>query len=220
MTNRHSREVLIATSNQGKVREILEALTEMPLQLRYLDEFPNALPVKEVGTTFEENATIKALGYAKQTGLPALADDSGLVVDALGGLPGIFSARFGGASLSDRDRTARLLMSINKHRGQERTARFICCMALAVPGDRNDVETGQTIHIARGECSGLIVEEARGGNGFGYDPVFVPDGFSATFGELPDTIKRKVSHRAQALATMRDFMRLWLAKLDRSCGGS
>lgn len=218
MTNRHSREVLIATSNRGKVREIQGALTELPLQLRYLDEFPNALPVKEGGTTFEENASMKALAYAKQTGLPALADDSGLEVDALGGLPGVFSARFGGASLSDRDRTAKLLMTINK--GQERTARFVCCMALAVPGYRNDVETARIVHVARGECSGLIADEARGRNGFGYDPVFVPDGFSATFAELPDAMKQEVSHRAQALATMRDFMRLWLAKLDRSCGGS
>jgi XTP/dITP diphosphohydrolase len=215
MISRHSREVLIATSNGGKVREIQEALIGLPLQLRYLADFPNVLPVEEDGTTFEENATIKALAYAKQTGLPALADDSGLVVDALGGLPGVFSARFGGDSLSDRDRSAKLLISLKKYRAPQRTARFVCCMALAVPGDPNEDGTAQTIHIARGECRGLIVEEARGTNGFGYDPVFVPVGYSASFAELPDAMKRVISHRAKALASMRDFILIWLAELDR-----
>jgi XTP/dITP diphosphohydrolase len=220
MTNRHPLEVLNATTNRGKISEFQESLKRLQLQLRNLDEFLDVSPVEEVGTTYEENATIKALDYAGQTALPALADDSGLVVDALGGMPGVFSARFGGDSLSDRDRTAKLLMTLNKHRGQERTARFICCMALAVPGDRNEGGNPQIIHTARGECGGLIAEEARGTNGFGYDPVFLPAGYSASFAELPDTIKRAISHRAHALATMRDFIKLWLAKLDRSDGGS
>lgn len=215
MTNRQPLELLIATSNQGKMSEIQEALKSLPVQLRCLGEFPPGSPVEEVGTTYEENAAIKALEYTRQTGIPALADDSGLVVDALGGMPGVFSARFGGDCLSDRDRTTKLLMTLEQHRREERTARFICCIALAVPGNANRTEDARIIHIARGECDGHIAEEARGTNGFGYDPVFVPAGYSASFAELPDTIKRTISHRAKALAAMRNFMKLWLAKLDR-----
>jgi non-canonical purine NTP pyrophosphatase (RdgB/HAM1 family) len=124
-------EILIATSNPGKVREIEEALRGLPIQFRYLREFPKISPVEESGKTYEENAILKAAGYSKQTGICALADDSGLEVDALGGLPGVRSARYGGDGASDQERTEKLLMALTDHQAQKRTARFICCMALS-----------------------------------------------------------------------------------------
>ena len=120
----------MATRNRGKVREIQEALSSLPVKLRYLEEFGNVSTVDEVGQTYQENAVLKALGYSKQTGLLALADDSGLEVDALGGMPGVFSARFAGEHSSDHQRIEKLLAALSDS-DRQRTARFVCCMALA-----------------------------------------------------------------------------------------
>ena len=210
MINRPRLEVLIATGNLGKLREIDESLRGLPLTLRYLQEFPDVPPVEEVGQTYKENAILKALSYSKHTGVLALADDSGLEVAALGGAPGVLSARFGGDRASDGERTEKLLMALSGHPGQARTARFVCCMALAGWHRGEDKPYGadaHVLHVNEGKCEGLISERPRGNNGFGYDPVFVPNGYDRTFAELPAKIKNVISHRAQALAAMRQFFK-------------
>lgn len=206
-------EVLVATANPGKIREIQESLRGVPVRLRYLWEFHDISPVEEVGETYEENAILKAVSYSKQAGVCALADDSGLEVDALGGLPGVLSARYGGDSASDQERTEKLLMALTQHPLQERTARFVCCMALAgcpLGESQDSSDHPRVLHVCEGKCEGLIGEEPRGNNGFGYDPVFVPIGYDRTFAELPSAVKNMISHRSQALAAMRGFLNRWI----------
>jgi len=203
-------EVLIATSNPGKIREIRESLRDLPLRLRFLAEFPDLSPVEEVGQSYKENAILKALSYSKHAGVPALADDSGLEVDALGGMPGVLSARYGGDDSSDQERTEKLLMALSQYRGQLRSARFVCSLAVAgwhLGESRPSSDASHVLHVSEGKCEGLIIEEPRGNNGFGYDPVFVPTGHDRTFAELPAEIKNVISHRAQALAAMREFLK-------------
>lgn len=204
-----SVEILIATHNKGKIREVHEALHSLPVTLRYLSEFSHVSLVDEVGRTYEENAVLKSLGYAKQTGVCALADDSGLEVDALGGGPGVYSARFGGESLSDHERIQKLLAELSEQARTRRGARFVCSMALAgwqrTPGEGEP----RLLTLIEAKCEGSIATQARGANGFGFDPVFVPEGYLATFAELPKKVKAKISHRAQALAAIRAFLRRW-----------
>jgi XTP/dITP diphosphohydrolase len=208
-------EILIATGNPGKIREIEQALSGVPVKLRYLAEFSNVSSVEEVGLTYEENATLKALGYAMQTGICALADDSGLEVDSLGGIPGVFSARFGGAQSSDLERTEKLLAALSEYPVDERTARFVCCMVLAGwPADASQAlqVKPRVLNLAEANCEGTIRTAPRGTGGFGYDPVFVPAGYDMTFAELPAAVKQKISHRALALAAMREFLDQWLGE--------
>jgi non-canonical purine NTP pyrophosphatase (RdgB/HAM1 family) len=205
-------ELLVATNNSGKIREIQKSLQGVPLRLRYLGEFGDVSTPEEIGTTYEENAVLKAISYAKQTAVCALADDSGLEVDALGGEPGVLSARYGAGC--DQDRTEKLLTALTQRPAQKRTARFVCCMALAgwpVGSSQATGEQPHVIHVCQAKCEGLIGYEPRGKNGFGYDPVFVPIGYDETFGELPAAVKNVISHRAQALAAMRDFLNGWIA---------
>jgi len=201
-------EILVATRNRGKILEIQKALRGSPIKLRYLDEFPNVPAVEEVGRTYEENAVLKAFGYSTATGVAALADDSGLEVDALGGLPGVLSARYGGTQSSDSERIHKLLAAISQCSDENRTARFICSMAL-VGWEMNSrdmqVRNLHLLKLTEGRCEGVITKAARGTNGFGFDPVFVPAGHNATFAELPNEVKATISHRAQALAAMRAF---------------
>jgi XTP/dITP diphosphohydrolase len=208
-------ELLIATTNPGKILEIQAAFADLPLRVRSLDDFPHISPVEEVGATYEENATLKALKYASQTRLCTIADDSGLEVNALGGLPGVFSARYGGAEASDEERTKKLLGELAEKGSPQRGARFVCCIALAgwkVSGPSSVVENPTVLNLSRGECAGYIAEEARGNQGFGYDPVFVPEGYNASFAELPADIKGSISHRASALWTTREFLKHWIAQ--------
>ena len=205
-------EILIATSNAGKISEIREGLSSLPIKLRRLDEFPAISAVEEIGRTYEENATLKALSYVKQTGLWALADDSGLEVGALNGQPGVLSARFGGSSLSDRERTEELLEQLADVAYSKRTARFVCTMVLATK--RSAGSNPQVLNISTGICPGTLTKEPRGANGFGFDPIFLPSGYKQTFAELPLGVKNKISHRAQALEAMRVFLIDWSAKLD------
>lgn len=207
-------EVLAATGNPGKIREIQESLLGFPVRLRLLREFQDISPVEEVGETYEENAILKALSYSKQAGVCALADDSGLEVDALGGLPGVFSARYGGVCASDQERTEKLLMALTHLPRQKRSARFVCCLVLAgwpLGKSHPGGDDPQVLHVCEGKCEGRIVEEPRGNNGFGYDPVFVPIGYERTFAELPSGIKNVISHRGLALAAMRAFLNRWIA---------
>ncbi len=198
-------ELLIATNNAGKIRELKSLLSSLPLRLRQLSEFSPIIEVEETGKTFAENAVLKARLYSQQTGLWSLADDSGLEVDALNGAPGLLSARFGGRGASDEERNARLLAELSLTNDEHRTARFICVVALYEPEAR-------TVEIFKGKCEGFISHYPRGSNGFGYDPLFIPSGYAYTFGELPDEMKQLLSHRAQALAAVRDFL------TERFCG--
>lgn len=186
-------ELLIATRNAGKVAEFRRLLTGLPLRLRGLDEFALDADAEETGETFAENAAIKADFYCRRTGIPTLADDSGLEVEALGGAPGVLSARYAGPGASDEQRVALLLKELDATGDAERRARFVCVIALADP-------SGGRTELFAGECAGRIIGEPRGAGGFGYDPVFVPEGHSETFGELPAEIKNRISHRARAAA--------------------
>lgn len=215
MTRNPPVEILIATANPGKIREIEQALSGVPVKFRYLTDFSNVSPVEEVGQTYEENATLKALGYATQTRICALADDSGLEVDSLGGIPGVFSARFGGEQSSDLDRTEQLLATLSEYPLDERTARFVCCMVLAGwKADPNQAPKADPhrLTLVERSCEGTIATAPRGTGGFGYDPVFLPGGYDMTFAELPAAVKNKISHRALALAAMRAFLDRWLAE--------
>ena len=186
-------EILVATNNAGKVRELERALRDLPLRLRLLREFAGVVEPEETGETFAENAALKALYYSSRAGLLTLSDDSGLVVDALGGAPGVRSARYMGPGATYAERMARLLEEIDLTGDVERRARFVCVIALAEPS------TGELLTF-EGRCEGRIAHAPRGTRGFGYDPVFIPEGHTQTFGELPDEIKQTISHRARAVA--------------------
>jgi len=207
-----SVEILIATHNQGKMREVHDQLHSLPVKLRYLSEFPLVSTVAELGKTYRENAVLKALGYARQTGLCALADDSGLEVDALAGAPGVHSARFGDGNFSDRDRNQALLAKLYEQGDTRRDASFICCMALAGWQVSPGAGEPQLFTVIEAKCDGFIALHARGSNGFGFDPLFVPDGYEGTFAELPAEVKAKISHRAKALAGVRAFLSHWITQ--------
>lgn len=183
--------LLIATGNVGKVREMLDLFGKMPVKFSTLADHSGLLEVEETGSTFAENAALKASGYARQTGQWCLADDSGLEVDALGGRPGVFSARYGGPDIGFPARIDLLLAELANTRVDQRTARFVCVMALAD-------ETGRIRTSVKGECLGTIAVRPLGSGGFGYDPIFVPDGYETTFGALPCSVKAAISHRARA----------------------
>lgn len=192
-------EIVIATLNRGKVREIETVLSGLSITFRYLSDFENIAEPVEDGRTYQENAGIKALSYARQTGLAAMADDSGLEVRALGGEPGVFSARYAGVGASDKQRIEKLVAALKDQR--DRIARFVCNIALA-EFSPNDGEPTISI-VTSGICQGKITEQPRGNNGFGFDPIFVPDGYAETFAELPAGVKNNISHRAKALEAMR-----------------
>lgn len=185
------QEIVVATTNAGKVREFKRLLADVKVKIRGLNEFRDLPEVRETGATFVENAAIKAAAYAQFLDSWVLADDSGLEVAALDDQPGVFSARYGGAALSDAERSRKLLFELEKTNDRERAARFVCALILAD-------ETGAARCTATGVCSGRIADKPKGTNGFGYDPIFVPDGFGETFGELDDEIKEKIGHRARA----------------------
>lgn len=194
-------KLLVGTNNIGKVREIHELLADLPFELKSLQDFAEIGDVEETGATFAENAVLKAREYARQTGLWTVADDSGLAVDALGGAPGVFSARYA----ADNDaRIKKLLHEIDKSSDKNRAARFVCVMAVAD-------DSGEIKFTAEGVCEGKIAEHPRGNGGFGYDPVFIPYGFQLTFGELSSEIKGQISHRAHASAKIIRYLRDFVA---------
>jgi XTP/dITP diphosphohydrolase len=193
------KELLIATGNKGKVAEIRQMLAGAPFVIRGLDDFPEMAGIEETGNTFAENAILKARGYGIATGSLALADDSGLVIEALDGAPGVFSARYGGQNTGYGEKMRQVLAALEKSGDTERRARFVCAMALAD-------ESGKILHTSEGVCDGRIAPQPRGTGGFGYDPIFVPDGFSGTFGELENAIKQQISHRKRAFIGIMPFL--------------
>ena len=193
------QRLLIGTSNVGKLGELRSLLTGLPLELLSLPDFPNIESVEETGSTFAENAALKASGYARQAGVVTLADDSGLAVDQLKGRPGIHSARYVHPGVSYPERVASLLAGLAGVAGQDRTARFVCAMAVASEG-------GEILFTTEKSCEGRIAAAPRGTGGFGYDPIFVPVGYDQTFAELPAEIKNRISHRALALQAVREFV--------------
>ena len=188
------KTLIVATRNRHKVREIGQILGDQ-VRLHSLEDFPEIPEISEEGMTFEANAIQKAVWVAARLGLPVLADDSGLEVDALDGAPGVHSARFAGLHASSMENNAKLLRLMEGVPGEGRSARFRCVVALALADGK--VETVQ------GVCEGTIAEGARGPGGFGYDPLFIPRGHDRTFAELDAEAKNRISHRGMALELAR-----------------
>lgn len=188
-------KILVATTNKGKLREYAELLADLPVEWVSLADVGIATDVKETGETFEENARLKASAYARESGLLTLADDSGLEVEALGGAPGVQSARYAGPGASDQERYQLLLANLEGVPDEDRKARFVCVIAVATPeGDMISAE---------GFRGGYIIREPRGEHGFGYDPVFWIPGYRVTMAELEPEVKNRISHRAQAVKAIR-----------------
>lgn len=184
------KRLLLATTNPGKVREFQDLLASCGWELVTPQELDIRLDVKETGRTYAENARLKAQAFAEASGLITLADDSGLEVDALGGAPGIHSARYGGPGLTDEERVQLLLRALEGVPDEQRTARFQAVIAIATPDGR--------VYEAVGTVEGRIVQEPRGADGFGYDPVFFLPERGQTMAELPPAEKNRISHRARA----------------------
>jgi len=191
--------LVLATLNPHKGRELVALLGAVPFQIKLLSEFPDARLPEETGQTYAENALVKARTAARLTGALALGDDSGLEVDALGGAPGLHTARFGGPGLTDRARWELLLERLRDVPPARRTARFRCVIALAGPARGEQV-------VVDGVVEGVIAAAPRGSGGFGYDPVFFYPPLGRTFGEISDEDKQRVSHRGKALAVARRLL--------------
>jgi len=194
-------ELVVATRNRHKAREIQQILGP-EFNVRDLGAYPKVSEIREGGSSFEENAKLKALAASRQLPDLVIADDSGLEVDALGGAPGIYSARYAGGNATERDKIDKLLSELARVRTTEdgRRARFRCVVALA----RN----GNLIGTFEGLVEGRIAGEMRGDSGFGYDPIFIPEGLGQTFGELPTEVKNAISHRAKAICAVANKLRL------------
>ena len=197
--------IVAATGNLHKLSEYREMLADQKVEIASLRDYPDFRPSPEDGKTFKENAAKKALEACIYTDLPAFADDSGLEIAALGGAPGILSSRYG---KDDADRIARVLRELEGK--SDRNARFVCVIAIAV--------NGEVIETFEGEMRGVILDAPRGANGFGYDPIFVPDGMDKTFAELTQEEKNRISHRAAACRKAVEFVENEMAILDDDFG--
>jgi len=191
-------KILLASRNQGKLREIREILSDSSLEWRTLQDFPQCPEAEESADTYIENAREKSQIAAEHSGLWSLADDSGLEVESLGWKPGVRSARFAGPSAKDRENNECLLMELAGQESDRRRAVFRCVLVLRHPSGRE--------FVSEGELWGKIATEARGEAGFGYDPLFIPDGHPLTLAELPSAEKNLISHRTLALRKMREFL--------------
>jgi XTP/dITP diphosphohydrolase len=198
-------KLLIATNNAGKVREYEVLLQDLAgVRITFPAREGLILDVEEIGETFVQNAHLKAVSYARVSGLPTLADDSGLEVDVLDGAPGVRSARYAGPGADDADRYRKLLAELEGVPRTQRSARFRCVVALALPGGE--------VHTAEGACEGEIGFSPHGEFGFGYDPVFVVEGQNGqTMAELPPEVKNQISHRARAVQAMLPRLQRWLS---------
>ena len=189
-----SKKLVIATRNAGKIiefRRILDAISSGAIDLIGIDQFPDLIDVEETGTTFEENALLKARYTAKMTGLPSISDDSGLCIDALGGAPGIFSARWAGKHGDDKVNLEKVLDELKDVPDSQRGAHFICVAALVMPDGREQ--------LAQGRFEGKILRAPVGNQGFGYDPIFAPLGMSISSAEMSAQEKDAISHRGKSL---------------------
>ena len=191
-------KIVFATTNEGKVKEIKEILKDFPIEVVSMKEMGITADIEENGATFEENSLIKARALVKLTGLPALADDSGLEVDYLNGEPGIYSARYLGRDTDYDYKNNYIIDKLSGAKGEERSARFVCVISLVLPDGREFVE--------RGVVEGLIGYEQKGENGFGYDPIFYLPEYGKTSAELPPEEKNKISHRGKALTAMKKLI--------------
>ncbi|MCX7886255.1 MAG: XTP/dITP diphosphatase [Verrucomicrobiae bacterium] len=200
-------QIFVATRNRDKLSEIAAILSDLGLEIVSLADRKDLPDVIEDGATVRDNAVKKAVEMARATGMLTLADDTGLEVDALGGEPGVRSARYAGEKASYHENNKKLLAALQGVPMEKRTARFRCVVAIA---DANGL-----VDTVEGICNGVIIEEERGGGGFGYDPLFVPDGQVKTFAELSPDVKNRISHRAKAL------QKAWavLSRYVRACGG-
>src|SRR6267378_215015 len=194
-------QLIVATRNTREIEQILGS----DLAARDLTAHPEISEITESGTSFEENAKLKAITVSKKLRGLVIADDSGLEVEALGGAPGIHSARYAGANANDKEKIAKLLRQLAKvdAKSERRRARFCCVLAVA--------RDGRILAMVEGVVEGKITERPRGSHGFGYDPLFIPDGFEETFAELPEELKNNISHRANAIRKLQ-------AKLPTLCG--
>ena len=191
--------IIIATKNTGKVKEFKSILAPLNIEVTSLLDFsPPLKDIEETGKTFEDNARLKAETIGKLTDQPVIADDSGLIIDALNGRPGIYSARFAGEHATDEDNMRKVLTELLNVPYEARTARFICVLAFALP-------TGETT-FHKGYCEGKIAFEPKGDHGFGYDPIFIPEGFQKTFAQLPAHEKNQLSHRHDAIQQLKGYL--------------
>lgn len=192
--------MVIATKNKGKVKEFEALFERYGIKITSLLDINEPIPdIEETGTTFKENARLKAEGIAKVLNVPVVADDSGLAVDALEGRPGVYSARYAGEPTDDVKNYEKLLDELRDVPNEKRTARFICVLALAIPGK-------ETI-FTEGTCEGTIAHEPKGTNGFGYDPVFIPEGYDCTMAQLEQSEKNRISHRYHALLQLEEWLK-------------
>ena len=191
-------KIVFATANEGKVKEIKEILKDFPIEVVSMKEMGITADIEENGSTFEENSLIKARTLVKLTGLPALADDSGLEVDYLNGEPGIYSARYLGRDTDYDYKNNYIINKLSDAKDKERSARFVCVISLVLPDGREFVE--------RGVVEGLIGYEQKGENGFGYDPIFYLPEYGKTSAELSPDEKNKISHRGKALSAMKKLI--------------
>jgi XTP/dITP diphosphohydrolase len=192
--------LVLGTRNRKKRDELADLLKDLPLEVVDLSGYPDAPEVEETGTTFEANARLKTTGYARAVGQWVLAEDSGLVVPALNGRPGVFSARYAGKHGDDEANNDRLLAELAPLPDDRRAAYYVCVAALADP-------KGEVVAVTEGRCHGVIVKERRGTDGFGYDPLFLVPEYHQTFGERSLRVKQALSHRARAIVQMRPVMR-------------
>lgn len=198
MSRAAAPRLVLATRNPGKAREIAAVYGHLRIAWLTLADFPELGDLPETGTTYVENAAAKARAASSATGLPSLADDSGIEVDALGGEPGVHSARFLGSAATDAGRNARIIEMLADVPPEARTARYRAAVAVALPDG--------SVRIFEGTCEGRIATSPRGHGGFGYDPLFVPDGETRTMAEVPMEMKNRISHRARALRAAEPYL--------------
>ena len=189
------RQLVLGTKNRDKLRELKHLLSGSKVKVLSLADFPECKDVVENGKTFEANAKKKASFYSRHTKLLTLGDDSGLMVNCLNGRPGVYSARFAGKGCTYQNNNQKLLWLLRKSPSLKRKAKFVCVMAL--------YDNGKPVNVVKGECRGTIAFSEKGKNGFGYDPVFIPEGFSKTFAELSPATKNRISHRGKALRAVK-----------------
>ena len=190
--------LFIATKNTGKIEEIKFCLKDLNVEVKSFLDYPDIPDIEETGKSFEENAWLKARAVYDVVKIPVIADDSGLEVDYLKGAPGVFSSRYAGDDATDDDNCTKLLNELEGLTLQDRKAKFVCVIVYCDGVIKKEFE---------GICSGQIVNEKRGSGGFGYDPLFVPDGYSQTFAEIEPDIKNKISHRGKALIKFTEYLK-------------